>query len=58
MGIALSVAVPDTVISQITVPVPILIFVVIFAVIAAVLAAWYPARKASKMDVLEAIATE
>jgi putative ABC transport system permease protein len=58
MGIALAMAVPDTVISEITIPVPILIFVIIFAVIAAVLAAWYPARKASKMDVLRAIASE
>ncbi|HUF97736.1 MAG TPA: FtsX-like permease family protein [Ilumatobacter sp.] len=58
MGTALSLAVPDTVINQVTVPVPILIFVIIFAVIAAVMAAWYPARKASKMDVLRAIASE
>jgi putative ABC transport system permease protein len=58
MGIALAMAVPDNVISEITIPVRILIFVIIFAVIAAVLAAWYPARKASKMDVLRAIASE
>ena len=58
LGIALSLAVPRDVIDGITVPYGTIIAVLIGAILAGVLAAWYPARKASKMDVLEAIATE
>ncbi|MGH9133111.1 MAG: ABC transporter permease [Ilumatobacteraceae bacterium] len=58
LGVALSIAVPVSVIDGITVPYPTIIAVLIGAVVAGVFAAWYPARKASKMDVLEAIATE
>ena len=57
-GLAFSWAVPNTVINGITIPYGTLIFVVVFAVIAAVLAAAYPAFKASRMNVLDAIATE
>ncbi len=57
-GLAFSYAVPNTVIDGITIPWGTLGFVLIFAVIAAVLAAAYPAFKASRMNVLEAIATE
>jgi ribonuclease BN (tRNA processing enzyme) len=45
-------------VDQITVPWGTLIVVVILAVVAAVIAAVYPALKASRMNVLEAIATE
>jgi putative ABC transport system permease protein len=58
IGIALSYAVPDSFIDGITIPWSTLVMVVILAVIAAVIAAWYPASKASRMNVLEAIATE
>ena len=58
IGIALSYAVPDSFIDGITIPYGTLIMVVILAVIAAVIAAAYPAAKASRMNVLEAIATE
>ncbi|MEO6571966.1 MAG: FtsX-like permease family protein, partial [Ilumatobacteraceae bacterium] len=58
MGIALSLAVPDNVIDGITLPFATIGSVLIGTVLAAVLAALYPARKASKMNVLEAIATE
>ena len=58
LGTALSLAVPENVIDRITVPYGTIIAVLIGAILAGVLAAWYPARKASKMDVLEAIATE
>jgi putative ABC transport system permease protein len=58
LGIALSLAVPTSIIDGITVPYSTIVAVVIGAVLAGVLAAWYPARKASKMDVLQAIATE
>jgi putative ABC transport system permease protein len=57
-GVALSYAVPNTVIDGITFPIGTLISVVVVAVIAAVIAALYPAFKASRMNVLEAIATE
>ena len=57
-GLSLSYAVPDNVINGITVPYLLLTFVLGFAVVAAVIAALYPAFKASRMNVLEAIATE
>jgi putative ABC transport system permease protein len=57
-GLSLSYAVPNNVIDGITIPYGTLIFVLVFAVIAAVIAAAYPAYKASRMNVLEAIATE
>jgi putative ABC transport system permease protein len=57
-GIALSLAVPDNVIDGITFPVSILVAVIVTAVIAAVVAALYPAFKASRMNILEAIVTE
>lgn len=55
MGSALTLAVPDSVISQLTFPWPILVIALVFAVGAAVVAATYPAYKASRMDVLQAI---
>jgi putative ABC transport system permease protein len=57
-GITLSYAVPNTVIDGITFPWFNLVLVVTVAVVAAVIAALYPAFKASRMNVLEAIATE
>jgi putative ABC transport system permease protein len=58
LGVALSLAVPDSVIDGLTFPTSIVLTVLIGAVLAGVAAAWYPARKASRMNVLEAIATE
>jgi len=58
MGIALSIAVPDNVIDGITLPWGTLIGVIVFAIVAAIVAALYPAYKASRMDVLQAISTE
>ncbi|MGA1438180.1 MAG: ABC transporter permease [Ilumatobacteraceae bacterium] len=57
-GLAFSYAVPNNVIDGITIPFATLAFVVVFAVVAAVAAATYPAFKASRMNVLAAIATE
>lgn len=57
-GVALSSAVPESVINGITISWSTMVVVVIFAVIAAAIAALYPAFKASRMDVLDAIATE
>ena len=58
IGIALSYAVPNSFIDGVTIPWVVLIIVVVLAVVAAVIAALYPAYKASRMNVLEAIATE
>lgn len=56
-GTALALAVPDTVIDGVTFPLGNVVTVLVFAVVAGVTAAWYPARKAARMDVLHAIAT-
>ena len=58
MGAALAVAVPNSVIDGVTMPWANLVFVLVLAVIAAVVAAWYPAYKASNMNVLDAISNE
>jgi putative ABC transport system permease protein len=58
IGMALAYAVPNSFIDGITVPWATLVMVAILAVVAAVIAALYPAYKASRMNVLEAIATE
>jgi putative ABC transport system permease protein len=58
IGIALSLAVPDTLIDGITFSIPTIIAILIGAVIAGLIASLYPSVKASRMDVLEAIATE
>ncbi len=58
LGVALSYAVPNTVIDGITLPFGTVIAVLIGSVAAGVVAAVYPARKASRMDVLRAITTE
>jgi len=57
-GLSLSYAVPNTVIDGVTIPYGLLVIVLTCAVVAAVIAALYPAFKASRMNVLEAIATE
>jgi putative ABC transport system permease protein len=57
-GIALSSAVPESVINGITISWSTIIVVVVFAIVAAAIAALYPAIKASRMNVLDAIATE
>jgi putative ABC transport system permease protein len=58
MGTALSIAVPNNVIDGVTLPWGTIITVLNFAIVAAVVAALYPAYKASRMDVLQAISTE
>lgn len=57
-GVALSYAVPNDVINGVSIPWVRLVVVTVGAAAFAVFAAWYPARKASRMNVLEAIATE
>jgi putative ABC transport system permease protein len=58
MGTALTVAVPDNVIRGVSLPWPVLMIALVVAVVAAVVAATYPAFKASRMDVLQAITHE
>jgi putative ABC transport system permease protein len=58
LGIVLSLAVPDDVISTLSFNPTIIVMILIGAVIAGLFAALYPSYKASNMNVLEAIATE
>jgi putative ABC transport system permease protein len=57
-GVTLSYAVPNDVIDGVSIPWVRFVFVVLGAALAAIVAALYPAFKASRMNVLEAIATE
>lgn len=58
MGIALTLAVPDNIITTLSIPWPVLLIALFFSIAAALVAATYPAFKASRMDVLDAISTE
>ena len=58
LGVVLSLAVPDDVISQLAFNPTIIVMILVGAVIAGLFAALYPSYKASNMNVLEAIATE
>jgi len=58
IGIVLSMAVPDTIIDSISFSPTTIIAILIGAVLAGLIAAIYPSAKASRMDVLQAIATE
>jgi putative ABC transport system permease protein len=58
LGVLLSMAVPDTVIDRITFSPVIIIGILVGGVIAGFVAAVYPSYKASRMNVLQAIATE
>ncbi len=58
LGVALSLAVPDNIISQLAFNPLILVLILGGAIVAGLAASLYPAAKASRMNVLEAIATE
>ena len=58
MGSALAVAVPDNVIDGITLPFGTIVAALVITVLGALIAAWWPARKAARMNVLEAISIE
>jgi putative ABC transport system permease protein len=58
LGVVLTLAVPDDVISKLAFNPTIIVAILIGAVIAGLVAALYPSYKASNMNVLEAIATE
>ena len=57
-GVAIMKAAASQGMSQLTIPVTQLGVIVVFAAIAAVLAAAFPARRAAKLDVLEAISNQ
>lgn len=57
-GLAATVAMPDSFLSTIAIPSGFLIALVVLAVVAGLLAAIGPARRASRLDVLQAISTE
>jgi len=57
-GFAVSAALPDDFISGITVPYGTLVFLVVLAAVVGVLAAILPARRASKLDILDAVAQD
>jgi putative ABC transport system permease protein len=58
LGVALSIAIPDDVISVVQVPWINLVLVVVLAALFGVLAALYPAWRAGRLNILEAIASE
>lgn len=54
-GVALSIAIPDSIISVTKVPVGQIVFFIVLSGIAGLLAALLPARRAAKLNVLEAV---
>lgn len=58
LGAALSSALPETFVSTISVPIGQVVVLLIIALVAGVLAAIFPARRAARMNVLAAIATD
>jgi putative ABC transport system permease protein len=52
------VAIPDSIISELAIPGPTLVLYVVIATIAGLLAASFPARRAARLNVLDAIAHE
>jgi putative ABC transport system permease protein len=58
LGVVLTLAVPDDVISKLAFNPTIIVAILIGAVVAGLVAALYPSYKASNMNVLDAIATE
>jgi len=58
IGAALSLAVPDDIIDRLALDPTIIVIILVGAVFAGLIAALYPSRKAARMDILQAIATE
>lgn len=57
-GLAVTSALPKNIISSVSVPVPTLIVLMVLAGLVGVFAAIWPARRASRLDILQAIAHE
>jgi putative ABC transport system permease protein len=58
IGAILAIAVPDDLIDRLALDPPTIIYILIGALLAGLVAALYPSRKAARMDILRAIATE
>jgi len=57
-GLAAASALPESFLSEVAIPVGTLLILVLVAMFAGLLAAIFPARRAGKLDILEAIASE
>jgi putative ABC transport system permease protein len=57
-GIAAASAIPSSIINTTSIPLRSLVIYIIVAAVAGLLAAYFPARRAGKLNVLQAIATE
>lgn len=57
-GLAASTAMPESFLNRIDIPVGSLVSLIVMAVVAGLIAAMMPARRASRLDVLRAIATD
>lgn len=57
LGIGVAIALPDTIVSKIAIPWSTLIVILLLSVVVGLLAAVLPARRASRIDILDAIAT-
>jgi putative ABC transport system permease protein len=57
LGIAVSWALPDTLIASTTIPYGTLVLILLLSIVVGLVAAWRPARRASKLNVLDAIAS-
>ncbi len=57
-GIAAVAAIPDSIIKSTSIPVQSLLIYLVFAGLAGLVAAWFPARRAGRLNVLDAIASE
>ena len=54
-GIAAATALPESIVTSLSVPVGSIVMIVIIAAVFGVIAAWLPARRAARMDVLRAL---
>jgi putative ABC transport system permease protein len=57
-GVAVTMALPKNVISGVSVPITTLVVLLLLAALVGVIAAIWPARRASRLDILEAISHE
>ena len=57
-GVAATIAMPDTFVKEIAIPVPTLLIYLVVSAFAGIVAAIFPARRAGRMKVLDAIAHE
>jgi putative ABC transport system permease protein len=58
LGIGVANALPDTFITQIVIPSGTIITILVASILVGMFAAIFPARRAAKLDVLQAIATQ